>query len=950
MKKRKMKLERKLMAFFLALVMVIGIMPGISLTTYADDDPLPSHVHDDINFTAWTSTDSLPSEAGNYYLTDNVTISQPWKVNSEINLCLNGFGIQKIGDEDDTANSHNYGGVIVVETGGNLNICDCNNERTHYITLTNWRGTNVSENGSETEIVNGNGIVKISGGFITGGYRRRWDGGAVLVDAGGSRFTMKSGTILGNIAKQGGAIMGKFSGTNILLKDVTVIYNLSTLNGGGVQNYDSNLTVDNCVITNNCCDNTYSGSGSRLGGGGIHFESGSLTISGNTVVDNNTYKGAEDNLYMRSNKKIAVGALTEGANIGVSMQSVGVFTNSLNSDNNYISKFTSDNQNYAVGLNNANQLYLGTKRIVTFNTGGKGTTPESQIVASGSKTTSPSDPVAEGYTFDGWYKEESLSNKWNFDTDVVTGNITLYAKWNKSYTVTFKVVNGTWDDGEGDVATADKTVVLTGSESDVLKLATEQIPAVGNKPNSGYRAGSWDVTPNTETEITADTVYTYTYVAKEASAVTNAPGANTLTYNGQGQELVTAGTATGGTMQYAVGDATTVPTGGWDASIPKKIDAGTYYVWYKVKGDKDHLDSEPACVEAAIAKRNVTLTSAEDSKDYDGKPLTNDNITVTGEGWAEGEGATYNVTGTQTLPGSSDNGFTYTLNNNTKEPNYNISKVINKLTVNDRTEKYEINVEANSDNVTYDGNEHEVSGFKTLEFLCDDVTYTVSGLEASAKGTEVGKYPVKISGTPVVTDADGNDLTKQFTVNTKEGTLTVVEKSVNPKGDIRYSNYSGDGALWTKGSNAGCEFVFKRSVDDELTFGRFTGIDVDSKAVDASNYTAVSGSVVITLKPEYLETLAVGDHLLTANFDDGNSVTVKFTIKEKSEEKKSDTTPDNKKADVTPGNKKTAKNDAPGTGDTVNIQLIFLVMVLSMCDIFALCNLRSILEEKKRRR
>ena len=45
-----------------------------------------------------------------------------------------------------------------------------------------------------------------------------------------------------------------------------------------------------------------------------------------------------------------------------------------------------------------------------------------------------------------------------------------------------------------------------------------------------------------------------------------------------------------------------------------------------------------------------------------------------------------------------------------------------------------------------------------------------------------------------------------------------------------------------------------------------------------------------------------------------------------------------------------AKNDAPGTGDTVNIQLIFLVMLLSMCDIFALCNLRSILEEKKRRR
>ena len=285
----------------------------------------------------------------------------------------------------------------------------------------------------------------------------------------------------------------------------------------------------------------------------------------------------------------------------------------------------------------------------------------------------------------------------------------------------------------------------------------------------------------------------------------------------------------------------------------------------------------------------------------------------------------------------------------TNADNYEITSVEGTLTITDRKAedeegsdkdvRYEITVVAKSGNFTYDGTEHEVSGVESTEFTINDVTYTVSGLEASAKGTEVGTYPVKISGTPVVTDADGNDLTKQFTVNTKEGTLTVVEKSVNPEGDIRYSNYSGDRVVWTKGSNAGCEFVFKRSVDDELTFGHFTGIDVESKAVDASNYTAVSGSVVITLKPEYLETLAVGDHLLTANFDDGNSVTVKFTIKEKSEEKKSDTTLNNKKADVT-----------PETGDTVNVQLIFLVMVLSMCVIFALCNLRSKLDEKKRRR
>ena len=53
---------------------------------------------------------------------------------------------------------------------------------------------------------------------------------------------------------------------------------------------------------------------------------------------------------------------------------------------------------------------------------------------------------------------------------------------------------------------------------------------------------------------------------------------------------------------------------------------------------------------------------------------------------------------------------------------------------------------------------------------------------------------------------------------------------------------------------------------------------VDGKDIDASNYTAQSGSVIVKLKPEYLETLAVGEHTLTALFDDGNNPTAKFTI------------------------------------------------------------------------
>ena len=106
--------------------------------------------------------------------------------------------------------------------------------------------------------------------------------------------------------------------------------------------------------------------------------------------------------------------------------------------------------------------------------------------------------------------------------------------------------------------------------------------------------------------------------------------------------------------------------------------------------------------------------------------------------------------------------------------------------------------------------------------------------------------------------------------------------------EINYRNTEGDGSSWQKGSGKTLEFIFKRSTDDSVTFSHFTGIQVDGKDVAADNYTAKSGSVIVTLKPSFLETLSVGQHTLTAKFNDGNNVTVKFYITEK---KKSDTTP-----------------------------------------------------------
>ena len=133
---------------------------------------------------------------------------------------------------------------------------------------------------------------------------------------------------------------------------------------------------------------------------------------------------------------------------------------------------------------------------------------------------------------------------------------------------------------------------------------------------------------------------TVTKAAIPASAIT-APAANALTYNGNKQELVTAGSvdAKYGEMQYRLGTS-----GGFSTAIPTATDAGTYTVWYRVIGDANHNDTAPASVAVSIGRKPLTLTKVTAvSKPYDG--TTNAGITsVTFDGVTLIRGTDYNVT------------------------------------------------------------------------------------------------------------------------------------------------------------------------------------------------------------------------------------------------------------------------------------------------------------------
>ena len=207
------------------------------------------------------------------------------------------------------------------------------------------------------------------------------------------------------------------------------------------------------------------------------------------------------------------------------------------------------------------------------------------------------------------------------------------------------------------------------------------------------------------------------------------------------------------------------------------INAGTVTVI--VKGIGNYEGSFEVTYE--ITKRNVTLTSGSASKVYDKTALTNDTVTVSGEGFAKDEGATYKVTGSRTKVGTSKNTFTYELKSNTKASNYNIEVKFGELKVTAQDGEVVVTITGHSDTVDYDGNEKSVSGYDVAitegsKYTTDDFTFNGT---AEAKGTEAGTYSMGLNADQFT---NTNDNYTQVTFIVNDGTLTINPKSITPDG------------------------------------------------------------------------------------------------------------------------------------------------------------------------
>lgn len=139
-------------------------------------------------------------------------------------------------------------------------------------------------------------------------------------------------------------------------------------------------------------------------------------------------------------------------------------------------------------------------------------------------------------------------------------------------------------------------------------------------PSTGYdvqysnntNAGTATITITGKGDYTGTATGTFSIAKANPTNITAPTAKSSLTYNGSSKALVNAGSATGGTMYYLATTTNTKPgsTSGFSTSIPTGTNAGTYYIWYYVKGDSNHTNTaiNSTAVSASIAKASRTLS------------------------------------------------------------------------------------------------------------------------------------------------------------------------------------------------------------------------------------------------------------------------------------------------------------------------------------------------------
>ena len=879
-------------------------------------------------------TDSTKDWTTGWYVVDSdvITISDRIEVTGTVNLIL----------KDGAKLTAQKG--INVETVNTLNIY-AQSAGTGKLEATgvDARNSGIGGNGNDHTKDSG-GTITINGGIInaTGG---KWAAG---IGCGGFNKSLLGGTITIN----GGTVnaTGGDNGAGI---------------GGGDAAQGAVVTINGGIVN----ANGYGGAGI---GGGYRGDGNSVTINGGTVTamsNNNSVNrsgngiggGNDGGMYTIYMGKIAV-ASGLAVKMGDNEENASdtQYSNWYQYEPRYVHIYTPPHSHSftyeATGatitatcpVNNCPLPEVNGKHAVTLGIEAPAMTIYGEVGKSAEATLTGLDNFNASTELnvattdiryvgrDGTSYEESLTapiGAGKYTAKITVEEKTASVDYEIAQATTTITVNPTASDITYGQTLADST--LTGGTGSVAggfawKDSTVA-PAVSDSQNTEY-----DVvfTPTDENYGAAKCKVKLT-VNKADSAVTTPPTAKTLTYNGSAQSLINAGTASGGTMKYAVATANQEPAAEAytfdNTSLPTATNAGTYYVWYKVVGNENYNDSKPDVVTVTI-KPSVTVTfDSNGGSEVDPQVIDKGGKAEEPEEPTNGKLAFIGWFIDPTI----ENLYDF---DNEKISSFNFYSAIDEDTT--LTAVWAAFARVNTIgtgkvNYAYEGEEKDDEYddsiiLSAIQGMADTFILTAKADE----GSRFVKWQKVIEEGETVEDSTFEDYSEdeEITIKITEPISLVAVFETIDEDDKVYSSYESD-TEWTMGSGKSLKVGAKGSKDDEETINHFTGIKCNGKEIAKKYYTAKKGSVIIEIDPEYLETLEAGKHVLTLMFDDADDLDIEFTVLAAEEDDSKDDTSKDAKIDVDTDTADTGKttgsntDSSTQTGDNTQILLVLFIMI-----------------------
>lgn len=526
--------------------------------------------HSDETWNEWNRGTSLPTNAGSYYLTQDVTLSSTWEVTQNINLCLNGHDIRL------------NGSFRIKVTSKTLTLTDCS-DRTQY---GYWSSDTYTI--ADAQPANDNYDTLI-GGVITGGGSSF--GGVYVTTAG--TFNLYSGNIAGNVnnGNSGGGVM---LGGSFNMYGGSITGNKSSSNGGGVgMRSNAVFTMDGGSIANNIStgENTNSNNG-----GGVSVDSGTFYLKSGSITNNKAgvkgdgvfvgmsgtfqlyggsiapqFSGQAADLYLENRTIILIGSgAKNNSPYKVAMQTPSVLTSGWGNADGYENCFVSADSRYAVKKNDSGELMLHQHSFTIQNTG-------DVYLKSSATCTSPAV----------YYKSCSCGEK---GTATFTSGVALGHNW------------GGWTH-INDTKTHKRICSRDSGHIETDDCAFTSAVISPTETSLGYTR-----------HTCKDCGY---YYDDTFTKVTNSITSLTLEGWTYGQSANTpSATAAYGTIVYAY---STNESGPFNSTVP--TDAGTYYVKATVPAT-DFYDEVSETLSFTIAKAPVSFSVTNDTHSYDGTGKT----------------------------------------------------------------------------------------------------------------------------------------------------------------------------------------------------------------------------------------------------------------------------------------------------------------------------------------